>query len=139
MQNPPSLLLYPAVCPILRLLPENSYLIIKTYDICLFSIHDLLMRHLPGCMIFSIIRKLNYGYVLHSGGSSFWVMTRVRKPYLARSEHAYVMKSESIDDILGYITVSAPFRYNIILPEPLSRTTIPILLLSDVNGNTTST
>lgn len=47
---------------------------------------------------------------VHYWERSFWVMTRVRRPYLAKSEHAYVMKSESIEDIFGYITVSAPLR-----------------------------
>lgn len=42
-------------------------------------------------------------------------MTKVRRPYLAKSEQAYVIKSESIVDIFGYMIVSAPFRYKTIL------------------------
>ena len=66
-------------------------------------------------------------------------MTNVRNPYLARSEHAYIMKSESNDGIFGYITVSAPFKYNTIFLLFLYFTIIPILLLSEVKGNIAKT
>ena len=41
---------------------------------------------------------------------TFWAITTVRSPYLAKSEHASVIKSESKADIFGWITVSAPLR-----------------------------
>lgn len=66
---------------------------------------------------------------------SFWEITNVLKPSFAKSEHASVIKSESIEAILGYITVSAPFKYKIVLFECLYFTMIPILLLSEVKGN----
>lgn len=59
------------------------------------------MLHLNDYIIYAIISRLCYDGEVHYGVRSFWVMTRVRRPYLAKSEHAYVMKSESIEDIFG--------------------------------------
>jgi hypothetical protein len=41
---------------------------------------------------------------------TFWVITKVLSPYLAKSEHASVIKSESKAGIFGWITASAPLR-----------------------------
>lgn len=88
-------------------------------------------------MIFSIINRL-YKYnkiYVHYYDNTFYVITKVRSPYLAKSEHAYVIKSESSAGIFGWITVSAPFKYNVIFLVCCYFTIIAILLLYEVNAN----